>query len=445
MTNPSVKQRVEDNFPQYHAHLEKLIGIGGVNAPEEPGAPLGKNIQKALEAALEIAKGMGLRTYLDPQGFYGYAEIGEGDLFGVLGHLDVVPVGDESAWDSPPFVLAERNGNLYGRGCQDDKGPTLAALHALKLLLDSGAKLNKRVRFILCTDEESLWRCVKAYVKKEEIPSMGFTPDADFPLIYAEKGLIEYTLTCKGNAELTGGVALNAVPASAFTPADPLVEKALQDLGFEYDSKEGKLMTKGKSVHAMAADTGVNAVTRLAQAMVKAGQKSPMLDFIAQKGNDPHGVPIFGQLQDDISGKLMFNIGLAKMSKGHQEIGVDIRFPVSLKKELIDDFMQKAAAPYGITVEQYDYLHPINIDTSGTLVEKLMQAYQDVTGDVKSKPLSIGGATFARSMDNIVAFGATLPGADQTDHEVNEHISIANVKTATEIYYRAFELLVTEN
>lgn len=244
---------------------------------------------------------------------------------------------------------------------------------------------------------------------------------------------------------MAGGSALNAVPPSATAPADPALESALKELGFEYKQQNGQLVVQGKSVHAMAADTGVNAVTRLAQAMVKAGKHSPMLNFITQKGNDPYGTQIFGDVQDNISGKLMFNIGLAKMGAGKEELGIDIRFPVTMPKEQVDAAMQKAAQPFGIKVEQYDYLRALNVDTNSALVQKLMQAYREVTGDTQSQPKAIGGATFARSMDNIVAFGATLPGADETDHEANEHISIANLKTAMEIYHRAFALLVTED
>lgn len=445
MKTQEVKAQIETLFPAYRADLEKMVSIPSVNAPEEPGAPFGPAVGQVLDAALSVADRFGFLTYRDPDGYYGYAQVGEGqELFAILGHLDVVPAGDADTWQTNPFEMTEKDGVLYGRGTQDDKGPTLASLYAMKMLLDSGARLKCRVRFIFCTDEESLWRGVKAYAAKEEHPTMGFTPDADFPLIFAEKGLIEYTLTSAGEARLTGGTALNAVPASAETPEDAKIEQALKDLSYDYIKKDGKLVVRGKSVHAMTADTGINAVVRLAQAMAKAGQTGPMLDYITQAANDPHGSKIFGDARDDISGTLMFNIGLAKMEPGRQEIGIDIRFPVTMAKEDVDAAMQKAAAPFGVKVEQFDYLRPIHIDQQGELVQKLMLAYQEVTGDRASKPLSTGGATFARSMDNIVAFGATLPGADETDHEPNEHIAISTLKTAMEIYVRAFELLVVE-
>ncbi|RKJ18011.1 M20/M25/M40 family metallo-hydrolase, partial [Butyricicoccus sp. 1XD8-22] len=99
-------------------------------------------------------------------------------------------------WTYPPFKGEVVDGKLYGRGAIDDKGPTIASLLALKMVKDAGIKLNKRVRMIIGTDEESGFRCVDRYFEKEEMPTIGFAPDADFPLINAEKGIatLEFTL-----------------------------------------------------------------------------------------------------------------------------------------------------------------------------------------------------------------------------------------------------------
>ena len=126
-------------------------------------------------------------------------EYGEGEeLIGVLGHVDVVPPGD--GWTTPPFAPEIRDGKLYARGAIDDKGPTMAAYFALRLIKELGLPLSKRVRLILGTDEENLWRDMAYYFEREEMPSMGFAPDADFPIIYAEKGLLDITLVGDGSA-----------------------------------------------------------------------------------------------------------------------------------------------------------------------------------------------------------------------------------------------------
>jgi predicted dipeptidase len=441
------KQAVEAVFPQYTKDLAKLISANSKNEPALGNAPLGKGIRQALEDSIAIAERFGFKAKIDPEGYYGYAEIGEGEMLGVLGHLDVVPADDAEAWDTPPFELTEKDGRFYGRGVQDDKGPLLAALYALKILLDNGATLSKRIRFIFCTDEESLWRDVKRYIEKEELPVYGFTPDASFPLYYAEKGLVQYNLIAedKDAVDFSGGAAYNAVPAKASTPYTDKTARVMDSLGYEYEQEGGRLVAKGKAVHAMAPEEGVNAIIRLAEALVKTGASGSMLKFLTEKAVSPFGTGIFGDVSDTVSGKLKFNVGLAGFKPGKQTVGVDIRFPVTYKKEMVDKTLEEAAKPYGVRVEQHDYLRSLYIDVNTPLVKSLMQAYQEVTGDTKTEPIATGGATFARSMDNIVAFGSLMPGVPKTEHQVNEYAVIADIKTAMEIYMRAFILLAVKN
>lgn len=438
---------IESIFSAYKNDLAALVVANSRNTPAVENAPFGKGVRQALDTAVSIANKLGFQTTVHPEGYYAYAEIGTGkEMLGVLGHLDVVPADDVENWNTPPFELTEKDGLFYGRGVADDKGPTLAAMYALKLLLDSGAELNKRVRFIFCTDEESLWRGVKKYIEIEELPTFGFTPDADFPLLYAEKGLIEYNLIGKEvqSVTLKGGTAYNAVAAKAQSPYTMQLEQAMKDMGYRYQIDGDQLTALGEAAHAMVPEEGVNAIVHLAEALVRTGKTDNMLRFIADVAADPYGTLIFGDVSDAFSGKLKFNIGLADLQPGKQTLGIDIRFPVSYDKEKVDKALTEAAAVYDIQVAQFDYLRPLHIDVNTPLVQSLMQAYQEITGDTKTQPISTGGATFARSMDNIVAFGALMPGAPKTEHQANECAVIEDLKTAMEIYMRAFELLATQ-
>ena len=442
-----VKAAVEEVFPQFKDDLGKLISANSKNAPADGDAPFGKGVQLALETALKITGDFGFKTMIDPEGYYGYAEIGEGEeMLGVLGHLDVVPADDIDAWNTHPFELTEKDGIFYGRGVIDDKGPMFASIYALKILLDNGAKLNKRIRFIFCTDEESLWRGVKKYIANEEHPKYGFTPDADFPLLYAEKGLVEYNLIANDETaeDFTGGTAFNAVADKASVPYTDEIAAMMDSLGYKYEKAGDRLVAKGKAAHAMVPEEGINAILHLAEALVKTGKTGTMLRFLTEKANDPFGVPVFGDISDSVSGKLKFNVGLVDFKPGIQTVGIDIRFPVTYEKEKVDKALEDAGKAYGVRVEQFDYLRSIYIDVDTPLVKSLMQAYQDVTGDMESQPISTGGATFARSMENIIAFGALMPGADKTEHQANECVPVADMKKAIEIYARAFELLAVE-
>ncbi len=192
-----ITNQVKDEFL---ISLKTLISYPSVLNEGENGTPFGQAIQDVLEKTLEICRDIGFTTYLDPKGYYGYAEIGQGaELLAILCHLDVVPSGDEADWQTPPFEATIKDGWVFGRGVQDDKGPSLAALYAVKSLLDQGIQFKKRVRFIFGTDEETLWRCMARYNTIEEQASMGFAPDSSFPLTYAEKGLLQVKLHGPGS------------------------------------------------------------------------------------------------------------------------------------------------------------------------------------------------------------------------------------------------------
>lgn len=440
----NAKKRINEFFPSYQEDLKSLISKESV-LDEEGEKPFGKGIQEALEEILEIADKLGFETKIDPEGYYGYAEIGEGEeLFGVLGHMDVVPVGNLDSWDTNPFELTEKSGKLYGRGTSDDKGPMLASMYSLKAILDEGYELNQRVRFIIGTDEESLWRCMDAYTAKEEIPSMGFTPDSGFPLNYAEKGLIEYYLYANEESaiRLEGGGPLNAVPEEARVDYDEKVESALKDLDYTYEKDEDDLVVYGKAMHAMVADQGKNAIVYAAKALHKAGKRNAMIDFIVDVLADPNGQGIYGEVEDEVSGKLMLNVGNVSFSESEQKVGIDMRFPVTTSKEFIDEGLKKVGKDHGIRVEDYDYLPSVYIERDSDLVKGLMNAYQEITGDMESQPKVSGGATYARAMDNIVAYGALLPGKEETEHQANENLVIEDMKIAMEVYIEAFMNLV---
>lgn len=138
---------LEDLFRQL-----KIASVRDDEAATEE-APVGPGPKAALEDFMKMAEEDGFKTeQFGP--WAGHVEAGEGEeLLGILGHVDVVPVG--TGWDTDPFEPVIKDGRIYARGSSDDKGPTVAAYFALKLLRDLGLELNQRVRIIVGTDEES--------------------------------------------------------------------------------------------------------------------------------------------------------------------------------------------------------------------------------------------------------------------------------------------------
>lgn len=157
--------------------------------------PFGEGIYKALDYTLKLGKRLGLKSD-NVDGYAGYLEIGEGrEMIGVLCHIDVVPEGP--GWDYPPYKAQIHDGKLFGRGTLDDKGPTIASIFALKVIRESGLPVSKRARVIIGIDEETQARGIKYYLKNMEKPLCGFSPDAEFPVIFAEKGILRFRLTKK--------------------------------------------------------------------------------------------------------------------------------------------------------------------------------------------------------------------------------------------------------
>lgn len=427
----------------FHQTLKNLIEIPSVNNENEQDYPFGKNIDLALKKTLDICEQLGFRTYYDPEGYYGYADIGEGsEMVGVLGHLDVVPAGKLDEWLTPPFQATIKDGKMYGRGTQDDKGPTLAALFATKALMNLGINFHKRIRFIFGTDEETLWRCMNRYCELEEIPSMGFAPDSAFPLVYAEKGLLQLHLEGKNETSLIlqAGNAFNAVPDTA--PYAGLKQQelraALQELEFSFDTSEDEIVVLGKAVHAQVAEEGINAINRLLIGLKRVGYTSKTIEFVNELiKEDPFGLEIFGDCEDEASGKLKFNIGKIELNEEVERLSIDIRIPVTADKQEIVKQLSKAAKTYGLAYNEFDYLKSIYLPKDSFLVNTLMNVYQEVTKDLVSEPISSGGATYARAMENFVAFGAIFPYQTKTEHQPNEHIELEEIFKAMLIYAKA--------
>ena len=444
-----MKNRIKNDVKeQFLNSLQTIISYPSVLNEGENGTPFGQAIQDVLEKTLELAQKLGFQTYIDPEGYYGYAEIGQGEeLLAVLCHLDVVPAGDLEDWQTPPFEATLKDGWLIGRGVQDDKGPSLAALYAVKSLLDQGVVFTKRIRFIFGTDEETLWRCMNRYNQIEEKADLGFAPDSSFPLTYAEKGLLQVKLHGPGweDRPLQAGRALNVVPDKATYKGDRLEEllPVIEQSGVKYSEEAEAVTVLGLSKHSKDAAEGVNAIVGLAESLSLI-QPHPALLFIADAvGEDATGAALFGEINDEPSGALSFNIATLSIDEQQSEIGIDIRIPVLADKEALVKRLSEVAASYQLQYEEFDYVAPLYVPLDSPLVSTLMAVYQEETGD-QTPAMSSGGATFARTMENCVAYGALFPDALQTEHQANERAKLDDLYRAMEIYAETIRRLAAK-
>lgn len=405
--------------------LKGLVSIESVSGQPEGPWPFGKGPHLALEYCLELCGKFGFRTARCGN-YMGYAEIGEGErLMGILVHLDVVPAGP--GWTAEPFDATIKGERIYGRGVIDDKGPAIAAIYAMKELLDSGRPLGKRVRIIFgCSEETGEWKDMEYYKETEQLPDFGFTPDADFPLIYAEKGILDLVLRmAKEQSDLIsvdGGEAPNMVAGKC------------EAVYLNEDGTEQAVMREGKSAHGSMPWLGENAI-----GFVMKDLKGRFAAFYNETiGQTSDGSLLDCKLADEQSGEITINPGVIKCDDDFVYLALDIRYPISYTAEEVTERITNRVRPYGVEVQVAGGERSVFLDRESDFIKGLLAAYREVTGD-DTEPMVMGGGTYARAMDNIVAFGPVFPGRECTEHQPDEYILIGDLYRAREIYRLAIE------
>lgn len=422
------------DFDLFIEDLKNLIAIPSVAGTPEKDAPFGKEVRTALDCFLEIAERLGFKT-INHEGYMGELSFGEGEEIGIIGHLDVVPVGH--GWNSPPFTLTEKDGIYYGRGVIDDKSPLLLCLYALKELKDSKIKPKKKFRLFVGCNEESGWGDVEYFKTKSSFPEYGFSPDGDFPVTYAEKGISHVTFTLKkpkGFANIKGGTAINCVCDLATAMADKSVidKNLLKKYSLSLDDNN-TIISRGKAAHGSTPELGVNAIKPLLQYMNEfGGQLEEGIDVLF---NDSLGL---GKTSSD-QGKITFSPNLIKDDKENLYITCDCRIPYPYNDKTVCDILNKSSLTYSSKIAN----EPAFVDKNCSFVQSLLKAYNTVTGQNKT-PVSIGGSTFARAFKFGCSFGAAM-GSNNNMHDANEYISKAQLLECYAIYKQALFNLATEN
>lgn len=398
-----------ENFDKILHDISQIIKINSEESTPAEGAPFGKGPREALDFFLELAKSFGFETR-DIDGYAGEVIFGEGEEFAILAHLDVVPAG--SGWTHEPYggeidYAARR---IWGRGAMDDKGPAIITLYALKALKDSGFKPNRKIKFIVGCNEESGWGCIGYYKKHAHMPDEGISPDADFPVIYAEKGILQLKLKfdVQGNFNIKGGERPNMVC--------DLCEV----------EKGGKITAfRGKSAHGSTPEKGVNAIL-------------PALEFLGlgeiKRLLFENGFGVCN-LEDE-TGRLSFSPNVIERKGDSVFVTVDIRYPATLSRQTVLSAVEEKGIQYEIMHEQA----PLYNDINGKLVTTLCSVYNEVTGK-NCKPIAIGGGTYARALKNGAAFGPEEEGEENTIHQPNEYITFEKVEKCYKIYKLAIERL----
>ncbi len=434
--------------------LEEIVKINSeltTYDPKRKGAPFGEGIKEALDFMLDLGQRDGFKTE-NVEGYAGHIEYGDQDEYvGMIGHLDVVPAGND--WTYPPYGAEIHDGMMYGRGTEDDKGPTIAAYYALKILKDLDIPLSKRVKIVLGCDEETGWRGVNKYFSKyPEMPVSGFIPDADFPLIYAEKGisriLIKGVFEDSDLLSVNGGFRDNMVPdfaeATLKHTKDYTGKFALylenNDLQGESKVEDDIVYIKvnGKSAHGSTPELGVNAINLLFKFFIEEEIDSSLVRLVKDLlVDDALGEKLGVAYHDEEMGDLTNNFGVIKTGNDVFQISLNLRYPHGVVFDEVVTKIHDKVAPYFAEVNVDNHQSIMYQDPNSELVTKLMDVYRKHTHDKHAKPITIGGGTFARAMKNTVAFGPHFLDKPTFIHQRNEYVELEDFFKAIIIYTEA--------
>jgi len=470
LTENELSAWVEAHRDEIIETTREFLRIPSVGGEAALGAPFGAETRQALDFALALAESHGL-TIKNLDGYAAHAEYAasgvsaEAPIVGALAHVDVVPPG--TGWSHPPFGAELADGKIYARGVLDDKGPAMAALWAILALKANAVPLTRRVRLILGANEESGFECVKHYLAHEEMPVTGFTPDAMFPLVYAEKGIANAVLTRAAPPEgqrihvvsLSGGERPNMVPDTAVAilksriPWAAIVARLNAVVGVSTEEIAGgsllKITAKGISAHGSTPDAGVNAVGVLCDALLLLDHHEDQVLLVQQIhtwAGDTVGSSLGIDGQDEVTGPLTCNLGIAALGDGQASLTFNIRYPATWNSEDLRSCLLSGIASSGWTLESLTDQPPLYVPLDDPLVTTLLEVYRAETGD-QTPPLTMGGGTYARAMDSGVAFGPEFRDKDPNDggpHEKDECWPVEHLIRATKIYAKALARLASE-
>lgn len=444
MSYEKLSARIMEMQDEILQAIRESVSINSVKGEAQPDAPYGKGPKEALDHALALGERLGFKTG-NVGNRVGWIEYGEGEeMAAVLGHLDVVPLGD--GWTYPPLGGEIHDGKMYGRGVADDKGPVIGAIYALKAIRDLGLPIDRRIRIMFGTDEECGSSCVQYYIQQgEELPAIGFTPDAEYPCIFCEKGMSTYTLgmdaiTDKGTGQvlsLEGGTAANVVtPSCVLTVTGDLDLENTPGVSVTKTNRITRVEAQGVGAHGSTPHLGENAAVRLLEAVKTVdfgGDFQRMADFIRDKiGTETNGETLGIHDQDPETGETTVNLGVVSYNEKGLSLTLDIRYPKTADPEKVNRKVEDTAAAYHLQVLKKSVAPLLYVPKDSELVQKLTKVYEKITGE-KEEPLAIGGGTYAKAFKNMVAFGPVFPGCEEVIHQPNEYMEVDQLMKSLQI------------
>ena len=439
--------------------LGRLIEIISVSGPKENGAPYGAGPRAAIALA---------RLMLEERGFVVdefedmvvTVDLGPSPpLMGILTHLDVVDAGD--GWDSDPYKMTLRDGKIYGRGANDDKGPSIAAMYAVYCVRDVCPELKHGVRLIMGSGEEVGCEDIERYLSVIGLPAHVFTPDADYPVVNVEKGRLAAIFGADWDRDVTtprivsiiGGKTMNVVPDSAKAVIEGFTQGEAEEFCREYSAKTGTVISavpdggrlvitaNGTASHAALPHKGNNAQTALikmlaAMPFAQSGgfERLQSLNRLFPHG-DYHGCALGIAMDDKISGALTVNFGVLEFTETGFTGNFDSRTSACADEVDLCDMTRTALEREDIAPTSLVHTNSHHTPENSPFVQTLLRVYSEYTGK-PGKCLKIGGQSYVHGVPGGVAFGCAMPGIEYNIHAANESIGVEELIISAKMFAR---------
>ncbi|QSX28711.1 dipeptidase [Shewanella cyperi] len=420
---------------------------------------------KALAAELGLS--------FEDRGYVLLLGLGEADAkLGVITHGDVQPA-DPSQWLKSPWELDTQSepGHLIGRGTEDDKGPIVTALYAMKSIKELNLPLERRIELLVYLAEESDWDPLREFLKTYTPADINITLDAEYPVVTAEKGwsqiqfIIPRAMAKVGpNTPVLkvfeGGSFASQVPQLAHASIQNADEALLQrlkaraeaqkNMRYQFELQQGTLDIRalGRAAHSSTPEAGVNAVAHLAEVLKAEDWPQTHGALTAQFVAEMVGLGLYGDkfgklaYSDAFMGPMSLAVTLVKPTENGVEVTINLRRPEGRTPEQMDTATQEALSAWserhGVQLEGLDtYWGAPHVVKDAPHLETLLGVFSHFTGITNPKPVAIGGSTNAKLFPNALSFGPAMPGVEYTGHSEHEFITEAQLKLNLEMYTAA--------
>ena len=182
-----------------------------------------------------------------------------------------------------------------------------------------------------------------------------------------------------------------------------------------------------------------NAIGMLLKVLNELGLKGALRTAAERIGMEYDGKGIGVKCEDAVSGALTCNMGILRYNEQDGLYAtLDIRYPILCDHKALAASITAALEP-DVTVTVTGQTDPHHVAPNSKLVTALMSAYAEVTGDTESQPMAIGGGTYAKELEEGVAFGSLFPDEEELAHQAGEYIDLESLEKNLYIFIKAIE------